>query len=70
MDFIDLERDYIIKAKKENFTIKQKKNNKLVLLFNIINLILIIRFFIITQVNIHSKVNFFDIMYFNSEQLY
>ncbi len=65
MDFIDLERDYIIKAKKENFTIKQKKSNKLVVLFNIINLILIIRFFIITIVNIHSKESFFDIIYFN-----
>lgn len=65
MDFIDLKRDYIIKAKKESFTIKQKKINKLVLLLNIINLILIIRFFIITILNIHSKGSSFDIIYFN-----
>ena len=63
MNFIDLERDYIIKAKKENFTIKQKKNNKLILLINIINLILVIRFMIITMIDLHTANVRFNVIF-------
>lgn len=68
MDFIDLERDYIIKAKKENFTIKRKKLNKInriILWIAIIWLFLLIGNIIFFIINLrNSKASVFEMQIF------
>ena len=68
MNFIDLERDFIIKAKKENFTIKRKKLNKInriILWIAIIGLILLIGNIVVFIINLrNSKLSILEMQLF------